>query len=92
MSRTGPVCPHTVGYDLSMRPVWGQKGRGDRSPTSGDTPSPPPRCPGIAASTFCRGRTRKAPPPLASTMMATKEGLTAQKVLSQVTRETRMSS
>lgn len=42
--------------------------------------------------TFCRGRTRKAPPPLASTIIATNLGFTAQKALSQVTRETLMSS
>lgn len=34
----------------------------------------------------------KAPPPLASMMMATNLGLTAQKELSHVTLETRMSS
>lgn len=59
----------------------------------------PPVYPGeggqtLAASplTLARGRTMKAPPPPDSTMMATNLGLTAQKELSHVTLETRMSS
>lgn len=53
-------------------------------PTGGPVPAPP--------FTLARGRTMKAPPPPDSTMMARNLGLTAQKELSHVTLETRMSS
>lgn len=53
---------------------------------------PPVLCPALMGPTLVRGSTRKAPPPLASTITARNLGLTAQKVLSQVTRDTRMSS
>lgn len=42
--------------------------------------------------TLLRGNTMKAPPPLASTIMATNLGLTEQKLLSHVIWEIRMSS
>ncbi len=42
--------------------------------------------------TLWRGRTRKAPPPLASIIMATNLGLTVQNALSHVTLDTRISS
>lgn len=42
--------------------------------------------------TFERGKTKKAPPPLDSTITARNFGLTAQNELSHVTLETRMSS
>ena len=45
-----------------------------------------------AAPTLLRGNTMKAPPPLASTIMATNLGLTEQKLLSHVICEIRMSS
>lgn len=48
--------------------------------------------PASSPLTLARGRTMKAPPPPDSTMMATNLGLTAQKELSHVTLETRMSS
>lgn len=51
--------------------------------------APPPQA---STPTLLRGSTIKAPPPLASTIMATNLGLTEQKVLSQVIWEMRMSS
>ena len=54
-------------------------------PTGGQTPA-------ASKLTLARGRTMKAPPPPDSTMMARNLGLTAQKELSHVTLETRMSS
>lgn len=76
------VCQHpsiSLGFSAFKQPQTSSP----RLDLGGDDPKAP---------TLCKGSTRNAPPPLASTMMATNRGLTAQKELSQVTRETRMSS
>lgn len=100
-----PSCPRPE-PPREIGDIVAKLGRGGWSrPTAAPQKQSPSACPPstsrgggggqtLAASplTLARGRTMKAPPPPDSTMMATNLGLTAQKELSHVTLETRMSS